>query len=206
MVLSPPSTGPRWKRAAIIAAVATGVAVLFCLAATIYSSVVNSGDTDRVGTLTPPASAAGPVATPVSAPAPPGAQATIGDAVPVSTDSTGATFTVQRIETHDVDEQGGRPVAEVFLLAEVTVAVTHGQIDNTRSGWLFTAGSGIRSTTPQPVPVADRPLYPGGPLAAGEQSTGWLVFDVARADLVGGAVELELRAFGQENQSVTWRL
>lgn len=205
MALSPPSTGPRWQRALIIVAVCLAAALLSCVGWAIYSSVIHAGD-DEVGTPPASPSAPAPAATPVSAPAPPGAQATIGDTIPVSIDGLGADFTVLRTEVREVDEQGGRPVGEAFLLAEVSVSVARGQIDNTRSGWLFTGGSGVRSTTPQPVPFADRAPYPGGPLSAGQQETGWLVFDVARADLAGGAVELHLLAFGLENQSITWRL
>lgn len=202
MVIPPPSTGPRWKRAAIIAGAAAAAAALFCVCGVVATSVMNA-DVNEVGTPAPAVTTAGAVASAPIAVAT--TQPKVGDTVPVSTAGNGVDYTVLKTETAAADDFGSAASAGIYLLAEIKVAVREGEIIDSAFQWTFVGKTGTvyQATF---MPVNKRKAYSGGSLGAGQQATGWLVFDIPKDEATGGAVQLELMEIFGDNQRITWKL
>lgn len=122
-------------------------------------------------------------------PAPVAAQ--LGQKLTVSSDTLGATYTLSKAETKTVDESGTKPENGVFLLVFLRVDVTKGSMFACSCELSFVEADG-RVREESYSSFAKRPKLLGTDLKAGQNTDGWVVFDVKNGSVKGGRVQLKV--------------
>jgi hypothetical protein len=117
----------------------------------------------------------------------------VGQSIQQSGDAE-AVWTVTKVEQRKIAQYDQKPERGVFLLAHVKVSVTEGSLFACGCSFQFVDAKGkVYEVTFNSFKGRDE--ITGNELAAGQNTDGWVAFDVPKAALTGGKIKLELNAF-----------
>lgn len=129
----------------------------------------------------------------------------IGDALNVKTDALEVTWTVTKVEKRDADQYDSTPQNGQFLLVHLKTEVTKGETYSCgcdlsvvdADGKVFQTGFGS---------FTGRPDYQVANLTAGQNTDGWVVFDVSKDAAESGKLQLKVQQLFADSAYGYWTL
>lgn len=193
MTYHPTRTPARGRRnkAAIIGLAALAAVTIACGAG---ESTVSGSDTEA----DPPAAAESNTGT---------QQLTkkVGETLTVSNDSTAVNYTLAKVEQKASDSLGLKPNRGVYLLVQLNVQVTKGDAFVCSCELSFVAKDGTVSEETF-ASFDGRPTFQSADVAAGQKTSGWIIFDVPKAAVKGGKIQLKVTNLLADNEYAYWAL
>jgi len=114
-------------------------------------------------------------------------------------------YTIIKVEQVDRDEFGLRPEHGTYLLAHMKVEIVEGSTFVCSCETAFVqAGGRVHEETF--ASIKGKPMFESAELAAGQNTDGWIVFDVPKDTVDGGKIQLTLQNFWTDNEYGYWTL
>lgn len=117
------------------------------------------------------------------------AEVAVGETLAVTTSRANIEYTVIATAQAKVDDWDRTPTNGVFLLVHVAVRAKKGEVFACGCDFTF-VGAGGRVYEQDYQAIFGKPHFESPDLAAGQNTDGWIVFDVPENLLAGGRVEV----------------
>lgn len=131
--------------------------------------------------------------------------AKLGEKLTVSSETLGATYLLSKQETKAADEFDQKPENGMFLLVFLRVDVIKGEMFACSCELSFVEADG-RVREEVFASFKSRPKLVGTDLKAGQNTDGWVVFDVKKDAVKGGRVQLKVASLLSESQFGYWQV
>lgn len=128
-----------------------------------------------------------------------------GQKIQVNTDALAATYTLSKVEQRSTGEFGTKAENGTYVLAFLRVDVSKGEMFACSCELSLVQADGkVRESTY--ASFQGKPEFTSTELKAGQNSDGWVVWDMPKAQVKGAKVQLKVASLFSESEYGYWTL